>query len=224
MKATILVVDDERHLRNLMTDYLINEAYTVIEDKNGAEAIEQYMNNASEIDLIILDVMMPKVSGWDVCKRIRNQSKEVPILFLTALGSIDNEIKGLDLGADEYIAKPFEYKVLMARVRSILRRLNKGERLIVGNYLTVDFYARTVIEDGSELTLTSKEFDLLEYLIKNKNIALSREQILNQIWGYDYIGDIRTVDTHIKQLRAKLTKSSTLIKTVRGHGYKLEVT
>ncbi len=222
MSVKILVVDDEKRIRKLIGDYLRNDGYKIIEAEDGEDAIKKfYLNN--DIDLIILDVMMPGKSGWEVCKEIRKES-DVPVIFLTALGESHDEIKGLDLGADDYISKPFGYEVFMARVRSILRRTNIIKDGIVRiKELEVDTSARTAELDGKQIELSPKEFDLLVYLIDNQNIALKRDIILDAVWGYDFYGDPRTVDTHIKNIRAKIGEVGAYIITVRGVGYKFEV-
>ncbi len=220
MNTKILVCDDEHHIRRLIVDYLKNENYDVIEAVDGDDAIDKFFDHKN-IDLIILDIMMPKRDGYDVAKIIRKES-EVPIIFLTALGSIQNELKGFESGGDDYIAKPFEYSVLVARVNSMLKRMNKKKSYHF-NGLEVNTNEHYVKVDNEDVSLTPKEYELLLYLINNKNIALSREQILDNVWGYDYYGDERTVDTHIKQLRNKLKDKGNMVMTVRGYGYKFEV-
>ncbi|MBS4537090.1 response regulator transcription factor [Clostridium sp. D2Q-11] len=222
MPIKILVAEDEMRIRKLIKDYLLNEGYEIIEAEDGKEALQKfYLNN--EIDLLILDVMMPKMDGWGVCKEIREEY-DTPIIFLTALGESHDEIQGLDLGADDYITKPFRYEVFIARVKAALRRANKINEGIyhIGN-LEINTNSRKVKRDSEEVFLSPKEYELLIYLIENKNIALERDKILDAIWGYDFYGDPRTIDTHIKTLRSKLGEMGDNIKTVRGVGYRFEV-
>lgn len=219
----ILVVDDEVRMRKLVRDFLVKKDYKVLEAGDGEEALEVFFNH-KDIALVILDVMMPKLNGWEVCKEIRKFSK-VPIIMLTAKSSEDDELTGFEYGADEYISKPFSPKILVARVDAILRRAGKGGAdgiLKLGN-IEVNKIAHIVKVSGREIDLSFKEFELLVYFMENKNIALSREQILNHVWNYDYFGDARTIDTHVKKLRAKLTKDADYIKTIWGLGYKMEV-
>lgn len=222
MTVKVLVVDDEKRIRKIIGDYLKNEGHSVIEAENGKKALEAfYMNN--DIDLILLDVMMPEKNGWEVCSQIRSES-DVPVIFLTALGEDHDEIKGLDLGADDYISKPFGYELLMARVRSALRRAGKSKEAKYNVFdLSVDPESRTALLAGESLDLSPKEFELLVYLLENKEIALERDAILDAVWGYDFYGDPRTVDTHIKNLRSKTGKAGACIRTVWGVGYKFEV-
>ncbi len=220
MSTKILVCDDEKHIRRLICDYLINENYQVIEAIDGQDAIDQFYKHRN-IDLIILDVMLPQKSGYEVAIHIRKES-EVPIIFLTALGSIQNELKGFSSGGDDYISKPFEYSVFIARINSILKRINKKKSYIL-NGLEINVAEHYVKIDNIDINLTPKEYELLLYLINNKNITLSREQILDNVWGYDFYGDERTVDTHVKQLRSKLNQEANNIITIRGYGYKFEV-
>lgn len=222
-KLKILVVDDESRMRKLVRDFLVKQDFEVIEAENGEEALDKFYAD-KEIALIILDVMMPKINGWDVCKEIRETSK-VPIIMLTAKGEESDELLGFDIGADEYISKPFSPKILVARVEAILRRTGKkGEEgvLEIGG-ITIDRLAHQVTVDGKELGLSYKEFELLTYFVENKGIALSREKILNHVWNYDYFGDARTIDTHVKKLRSKLGDRGEYIKTIWGMGYKFEV-
>lgn len=222
MAIKVLVVDDEKRIRKLIGDYLRNDDYDVVEAENGKVALEKFYAN-NDLDLIILDVMMPEKSGWEVCKQIREESN-IPIIFLTALGENYDEIHGLDIGADDYIIKPFEYKVFMARVRSVLRRANKNPDDIYRiDGLEIDTIRRIVKLDGEIVDMSPKEYELLIYLINNQNIALERDKILDAVWGYDFYGDRRTVDTHIKNIRAKIGQVGSYIKTVRGFGYKFEV-
>jgi len=220
MKTKILVCDDEKHIRRLIVDYLTNENFDVVEAIDGEDALDKYYES-QQIDLIILDVMMPKKNGFEVARIIRKDS-DTPIIFLTALGSIEKELQGFESGADDYISKPFEYTVFIARVNSILKRINKKKSYVV-NGLEVNVLEHYVKINNDTINLTPKEYELLLYLINNQNIALSREQILDHVWGYDFYGDERTVDTHIKQIRNKLNQEGNYITTIRGYGYKLEV-
>lgn len=219
----ILVVDDEARMRKLVKDFLTRENYIVKEAADGEEAIDIFFED-NDIDLVILDVMMPKMDGWEVCKEIRQFSK-VPIIMLTAKGEENDELLGFELGVDEYISKPFSPKILVARVNAILRRTNnldENETLTAGD-IEVNEAAHTVTVKGEPIELSFKEFELLEYFIKNKGIALSRENILNNVWNYDYFGDARTIDTHVKKLRAKLGDAGDYIQTIWGMGYKFEI-
>ncbi len=222
MAIKILVVDDEKRIRKIIEDYLVNDGYEVLKAENGKKALEVfYMND--DIDLIILDVMMPEKNGWEVCREIREES-DVPVIFLTALGEVHDEIKGLDLGADDYLPKPFGYERFMARVKSAIRRAGKSNE---AKYkvldLSIDPESHSAHIGDEELELSPKEFELIVYFMENRNIALERDVILDAVWGYDFYGDPRTVDTHIKNLRAKIGQAGTYIKTVRGLGYKFEV-
>lgn len=219
----ILVVDDESRMRKLVKDFLVKKQYEVLEAGDGEEAIEVFFGN-KDISLIILDVMMPKMDGWEVCKEIRKFSK-VPIIMLTAKSEENDELKGFELGVDEYISKPFSPKILVARVDAILRRANKigADMTIEAGNIKVDKSAHIVKVKDKEIELSFKEFELLTYFIENKGIALSRENILNNVWNYDYFGDARTIDTHVKKLRSKLGDCGDYIKTVWGMGYKFEV-
>jgi DNA-binding response OmpR family regulator len=222
-KLKILVVDDESRMRKLVRDFLVKENYEVLEAGDGSEALDVFFDN-NDIALIILDVMMPKLDGWQVCSEIRNYSK-VPIIMLTARTDERDELQGFELGVDEYISKPFSPKILVARVGAILRRtgqMSEGEVLEYGG-ITIDKAAHVVTIDGQLIDLSFKEFELLTYFMENKGIALSREKILNSVWNYDYFGDARTIDTHVKKLRSKMGAKGDLIKTVWGMGYKLEV-
>lgn len=222
-KIKILVVDDEARMRKLIRDYLERKGYQVTEAENGLEAVELFYEEKN-IALIILDVMMPKMDGWEVVKEIR-QSSKVPIMMLTARGEEKDELQGFQLGVDEYISKPFSPKILVARVDAILRRSNALEeeaRLEIGG-IVVDQAAHEVRIDGIPIDLSFKEFELLVYFIKNKGIALSREKILNNVWDYDYFGEVRTIDTHVKKLRSKMGEKGNYIKTIWGMGYKFEV-
>ena len=218
----ILVVDDEARMRKLVKDFLTNKGFQVIEAADGEEAVDIFFNQ-KDIALILLDVMMPKMDGWEVCKTIRKYSK-VPIIMLTARGEERDELQGFNLGVDEYISKPFSPKILVARVEAILRRSNVmgTESTEVGG-IRIDKAARQVTVDGNPVDLSYKEFELLNYFIENQGLALSREKILNNVWNYDYFGDARTIDTHVKKLRSKLGDKGEYIKTIWGMGYKFEV-
>lgn len=222
-KTKILVVDDESRMRKLVKDFLVRQGYTVLEAADGMEAMD-YFYEDKDIALIILDVMMPKMDGWQVCREIRMHSK-VPIIMLTARSEERDELQGFDLGVDEYISKPFSPKILVARVEAILRRTqgNGNTDEISAGGIVVDKAAHTVMSDGSPVDLSFKEFELLTYFIENQGIALSREKILNNVWNYDYFGDVRTIDTHVKKLRSKLGDKGEYIKTIWGMGYKFEV-
>jgi len=221
-KIKILVVDDEERMQKLLSDFLKMKDYEVLLAGNGEEAIDLFFKEKS-IALIILDVMMPKMDGWTVLKTIREHSK-VPVIMLTARSEENDELKGFDYGADEYISKPFSPKILVARVEALLRRsgVQKEELLEVGG-IVIDEAAHSVTVDGKPIELSFKEYELLQYFVENKGIALSREKILNNVWNYDYFGDARTIDTHVKKLRAKLMDKGEYIKTVWGMGYKFEV-
>lgn len=221
-KLKILVVDDEQRMRKLVKDFLTKKNFEVLEAGDGEEAVEIFFEN-KDIALLILDVMMPKMDGWEVCREIRQYS-EVPIIMLTAKGEEKDELLGFDLGVDEYISKPFSPKILVARVEAILRRANAlgdGEIEIAG--ITIDQAAHEVRIDGKIIELSFKEFELLTYFVNNKGVALSRERILNNVWYYDYFGDARTIDTHVKKLRSKLGEKGSYIKTIWGMGYKFDV-
>ena len=222
-KIKILVVDDESRMRKLVRDFLIRDNFEVLEAGDGEEALDLFYRD-KDIALIILDVMMPKINGWDVCREIRETSK-VPIIMLTAKGEENDELQGFDLGVDEYISKPFSPKILVARVGAILRRANRvveEDAIDVGG-IVMDKVAHLVTVDGERVELSFKEFELLAYFIENRGIALSREKILNHVWNYDYFGDARTIDTHVKKLRNKLGRRGGYIKTIWGMGYKFEV-
>ena len=222
-KTKILVVDDESRMRKLVKDFLVRQGYTVLEAADGMEAMD-YFYEDKDIALIILDVMMPKMDGWQVCREIRMHSK-VPIIMLTARSEERDELQGFDLGVDEYISKPFSPKILVARVEAILRRTQGSGNTdeISAGGIVVDKVAHTVMSDGSPVDLSFKEFELLTYFIENQGIALSREKILNNVWNYDYFGDARTIDTHVKKLTSKLGDKGEYIKTIWGMGYKFEV-
>ena len=220
----ILVVDDESRMRKLVRDFLVKKGYEVLEAGDGEEALDLFYSD-TKIALIILDVMMPKMNGWEVCKEIRQTSK-VPIIMLTAKCDESDELIGFELGVDEYVTKPFSPKILVARVEAILRRTNAiGQEAVTkeSGGIILDKTAHQVSVDGVEIELSIKEFELLDYFMENKGIALSREKILNGVWGYDYFGDARTVDTHVKKLRSKLGDKGNYIKTVWGMGYKYSV-
>lgn len=219
----ILVVDDESRMRKLVRDFLSKKGYNVLEAADGEEAIDLFFKE-KDIALIILDVMMPKMDGWQVCREIRQYSK-VPIIMLTALGSEADELKGFSYGVDEYVSKPFSPKILVARVEAILRRTVQGEEKnhLEADGIVLDKTAHEVTVDGNSIELSYKEFELLAYFMENKGIALSREKILNAVWNYDYFGDARTIDTHVKKLRSKMGEKGECIKTIWGMGYKFEV-
>ena len=221
-KIKILVVDDEERMQKLLKDFLKMKDYEVLLAGNGEEAIDLFFKEKS-IALIILDVMMPKMDGWTALKTIREHSK-VPVIMLTARSEEKDELKGFDYGADEYISMPFSPKILVARVEALLRRsgVQKEELMEVGG-IVIDEAAHSVTVDGKPVELSFKEYELLQYFVENKGIALSREKILNNVWNYDYFGDARTIDTHVKKLRAKLMDKGEYIKTVWGMGYKFEV-
>jgi DNA-binding response OmpR family regulator len=219
----ILVVDDEARMRKLVKDFLTVKGFQVIEAADGEEAVDIFFKN-KDIALLILDVMMPKMDGWEVCKTIRQYSK-VPIIMLTARGEERDELQGFNLGVDEYISKPFSPKILVARVEALLRRsqVTVTDATEVGG-IRMDKAAHQVTIDGKNIDLSFKEFELLSYFIENQGIALSREKILNHVWNYDYFGDARTIDTHVKKLRSKMGEKGDYIKTIWGMGYKFEVT
>ena len=222
-KLKILVVDDESRMRKLVRDFLVKKDFDVMEAENGEEAVDLFFVN-QDIALIILDVMMPKMDGWAVCREIRQYSK-VPIIMLTARGDERDELMGFDLGVDEYISKPFSPKILVARVEAILRRTgsNNAEGVLETAGICLDKTAHEVKIDGKPIELSFKEFELLTYFMENQGIALSREKILNAVWNYDYFGDARTIDTHVKKLRSKMGAKGEYIKTIWGMGYKFEV-
>lgn len=218
----ILVVDDENRMRKLVKDFLIKSNYEVLEAADGSQALDIFFEH-NDIDLIILDVMMPKMDGYQVCREIRTYSK-VPIIMLTAKSDERDELMGFELGVDEYISKPFSPKILVARVEAILRRTNQantGEILEAGGII-INKAAHSVTIDGQQVELSFKEYELLTFFLENKGIALSREKILNSVWNYDYFGDARTIDTHVKKLRSKMGPKGDMIKTIWGMGYKFE--
>lgn len=221
-KLKILVVDDEARMRKLVKDFLIKSKFDVLEAGDGEEAVDKFYEN-KDVALIILDVMMPKMDGWEVVREIRKYS-QVPIIMLTAKSDEKDELLGFELGVDEYISKPFSPKILVARVEAILRRINQlddGDIEVGGIYINQS--AHEVKIDGEPIELSFKEFELLTYFVTNQGVALSRERILNNVWNYDYFGDARTIDTHVKKLRSKLGKKGEYIKTIWGMGYKFEV-
>ena len=220
----ILVVDDESRMRKLVNDFLSHKNFNVVEAADGEEALDNFFKN-KDIALVILDVMMPKMDGWQVCKEIRQYSK-VPIIMLTAKDSERDELLGYELGIDEYITKPFSPKILVARVEAVLRRTSnlQDSDVIQAGAIEMDVNAHMVKVDGEPIELSFKEFELLHYFVMNQGVALSREKILNNVWNYDYFGDARTIDTHVKKLRSKLKDRGEYIKTIWGMGYKFEVT
>lgn len=222
-RLKILVADDESRMRKLVKDFLIKSNFEVLEAEDGSQALDLFYAT-KDIALIILDVMMPKMDGFEVCREIR-QTSQVPIIMLTAKGDERDELQGFQLGVDEYITKPFSPKILVARVEAVLRRTNQAEETELLEYggIVVDKTAHSVTIDGKPIDLSFKEFELLTYFMENKGIALSREKILNHVWNYDYFGDARTIDTHVKKLRSKMGDKGEYIKTVWGMGYKFEV-
>ena len=220
---TILIADDEERIRRLVSDFLRRDGYTVLQAADGGQAMELIDQKLGSIDLIILDVMMPVYDGWSVLRHIRSKNTEVPVMMLTARTEENDEVFGFDLGADDYITKPFSPIVLSARVRAIEKRCHqRSEGVYQAGELSVNEIRREVCVAGQTVDLTPKEYELLIYFKNNQNIAVSRENILNAVWGYDYFGDLRTVDTHVKKLRAKLGDCGKMIETVRGFGYRYE--
>ncbi|HBN55181.1 MAG TPA: DNA-binding response regulator [Lachnospiraceae bacterium] len=221
-RIKILVVDDESRMRKLVSDFLVKQNYQVLEAGDGEEALDLFFAQ-KDIALVILDVMMPRMDGWQVCREIRNYSK-VPIIMLTAKGDESDELQGFGLGVDEYITKPFSPRILVARVEAILRRtsLVTGDDMIAAGGIELNKAAHQVLIDGKDVELSYKEFELLAYFMENQGIALSREKILNNVWNYDYFGDARTIDTHVKKLRNKLGAKGELIRTIWGMGYKFD--
>jgi DNA-binding response OmpR family regulator len=221
-KLKIMIVDDESRMRKLVSDFLSKQNYDVVEAEDGEKAVDMFFKQ-KDIALILLDVMMPKMDGWQVCREIRQYSK-VPIIMLTARADERDELMGFNLGVDEYIAKPFSPKILVARVDAVLRRSGKSEDsdVMEAAGIRVDKAAHQVTIDGESVDLSYKEFELLSYFVENKGIALSREKILNAVWNYDYFGDARTIDTHVKKLRSKMGEKGDLIKTIWGMGYKFD--
>ena len=221
--VTILVVDDESRMRKLIKDFLMQKGFSILEAGDGEEALKVFEENENKIKLILLDVMMPKLDGWSVLRQIRQTSK-VPIIMLIARGEEQDELFGFELGVDEYISKPFSPKILVARVEAILKR-SMGDTKQLKDYggIVIDPEGRTVSVDGKLVEMSLREYELLKYLVDNENIALSRDKILNNVWNYDYYGDSRTIDSHIKKIRHKLGKKGKYIETMRGIGYKFEV-
>lgn len=222
-KIKILLVDDESRMRKLVRDFLVRQDYEVLEAGNGEEALDVFYEEKG-IALLLLDVMMPKMNGWEVVKEVRKTSK-VPIIMLTAKGDESDELLGFELGVDEYISKPFSPKILVARVEAILRRSNKigeGAQTKTVGGITIDRVSHMVVIDGEKIELSYKEFELLDYFMENEGIALSRDKILDAVWNYDYFGDARTIDTHVKKLRAKMGEKGECIKTIWGVGYRFE--
>ena len=218
--VTVLVVDDESRMRKLIKDFLMQKGYGILEAGDGEEALQVFEENQNKIKLILLDVMMPKLDGWSVLRQIRQTSK-IPIIMLTARGEEQDELFGFELGVDEYISKPFSPKILVARVEAILKRTNSEEKKLKDyGGIVIDSEGRTVSVDGKLIEMSLREYELLKYLVDNENIALSRDKILNNVWNYDYYGDSRTIDSHIKKIRHKLGKKGKYIKTMRGVGYK----
>lgn len=223
-KVKVLVVDDEALMRKLVKDFLVKKEYDVVEAEDGEQALDIFYSDKS-ISLVILDVMMPKMNGWQVCREIRETSK-IPIIMLTAKSMEADELQGFELGVDEYISKPFSPKILVARVDALLRRSNKidsADKLDYGG-IVINRAAHEVTVDDKIIELSFKEFELLSFFLENEGIALSREKILNNVWNYDYFGDARTIDTHVKKLRSKIGPKGNYIKTIWGMGYKFEVT
>lgn len=221
--VTILVVDDEQRMRKLIKDFLLAKEFNVLEAEDGEKAIEVFEENKEKINVILLDVMMPKLDGWSVLRKIRQESN-LPVIMLTARGEEQDELFGFELGVDEYISKPFSPKILVARIEAILKRV-KGNNSNLKDYdgIVINEDGRTVKVDGKQIELSLREYELLKYLLDNENIALSRDKILNNVWNYDYYGDSRTIDSHIKKIRHKLGKKGKYIKTMRGVGYKFEI-
>ena len=221
---SILVVDDESRMRKLIKDFLMQKNYNILEAEDGEKALKVYNENKDKINLILLDVMMPKLDGWSVLRQIRQENKELPIVMLTARSEEQDELFGFELGVDEYITKPFSPKILVARVESILKRtIPESKELKSYDGIVIDNEGRNVTVDGKLIELSFREYELLKYLLDNENIALSRDKILNTVWNYDYYGDSRTIDSHIKKIRHKLGKKGKHIQTIRGIGYKFEI-
>ncbi len=221
---TILVVDDESRMRKLIKDFLMQKNYNILEAEDGEKALKVYNENKDKINLILLDVMMPKLDGWSVLRQIRQENKSLPIVMLTARAEEQDELFGFELGVDEYITKPFSPKILVARVEAILKRTTpESKELKSYDGIVIDNEGRTVTVDGKIVELSFREYELLKYLLDNENIALSRDKILNTVWNYDYYGDSRTIDSHIKKIRHKLGKKGKHIQTIRGIGYKFEI-
>lgn len=224
MDANILVVDDEQRMRKLIKDFLKQKNFNIIEAEDGEQALKIFNENKNRIQVILLDVMMPKLDGWSVLRQIRQSDPNVPVIMLTARAEEQDELFGFELGVDEYITKPFSPKILVARVEAILKRANPEKKEIKDHAgIRIDHDARNVTVDGKKVDLSFREYELLKYLVDNENIALSRDKILNTVWNYDYYGDSRTIDSHIKKIRHKLGKKGKYIQTIRGIGYKFEV-
>ena len=223
INPTVLIVDDEKRMRTLIRDFLTVKNFKILEAADGEEAIDIFEERKDSIDLVLLDVMMPKVDGWTVLRTIRQKSK-VPVIMLTARGEEQDELFGFELGVDEYVSKPFSPKILVARIEAILKRIN-GEKQEKRDYggIVIDESGRTVTVDGKKIDLSLREYELLKYLQENEKVALSRDKILNNVWNYDYYGDSRTIDSHIKKIRHKLGKKGRYIETIRGIGYKFEI-
>ena len=221
---TILIVDDESRMRKLIKDFLMQKNYNILEAEDGEKALKVYNENKDKLNLILLDVMMPKLDGWSVLRQIRQENKSLPIVMLTARAEEQDELFGFELGVDEYITKPFSPKILVARVEAILKRTTpESKELKSYDGIVIDNEGRTVTVDGKIVELSFREYELLKYLLDNENIALSRDKILNTVWNYDYYGDSRTIDSHIKKIRHKLGKKGKHIQTIRGIGYKFEI-
>lgn len=219
----ILIVDDESRIRKLIKDFIEQEEYSVLEAADGEEAVEQFESNMNKVNLVILDVMMPKQDGWSALRQIR-QISNVPVIMLTARSEEQDELFGYELGVDEYVSKPFSPKILIAKIKAILQRTLPKE-IKKKNYdgIEIDTEGRNITVDGKQIELSLREYELLKYLLDNENVALSRDKILNNVWNYDYYGDSRTIDSHIKKIRHKLGKKGKYIKTMRGVGYKFEI-
>ena len=219
----ILIVDDESRIRKLIKDFIEQEEYSVLEAADGEEAVEQFESNMNKVNLVILDVMMPKQDGWSALRQIR-QITNVPVIMLTARSEEQDELFGYELGVDEYVSKPFSPKILIAKIKAILQRTSPKE-IEKKNYdgIEIDTEGRNITVDGKQIELSLREYELLKYLLDNENVALSRDKILNNVWNYDYYGDSRTIDSHIKKIRHKLGKKGKYIKTMRGVGYKFEI-
>ena len=224
MKKVVLIVDDEIRMRKLIKDFLLQKDYEILEAGDGEEALEIYNKNKDKIDLILLDVMMPKLDGWSVLRQIRQKDNSIAVVMLTARGEEQDELFGFELGVDEYITKPFSPKLMVARVEAILRRskTQDNEKKDVGGIL-MDYEGRTVEIDGKLVELSYREFELLKFLIENEDKALARDKILNSVWNYEFYGDTRTIDSHIKKIRHKLGKKGKYIQTIRGIGYKFQI-
>ena len=221
---TVLVVDDESRMRKLIRDFLIQKNFNILEAEDGERALKVYEENKEKINLILLDVMMPKLDGWSVLRNIRQENKKLPIIMLTARAEEQDELFGFELGVDEYITKPFSPKILVARVEALLKRsMPEVKELKSYDGIVIDNEGRTVTVDGKQVELSFREYELLKYLLEIQNIALSRDKILNTVWNYDYYGDSRTIDSHIKKIRHKLGKKGKHIQTIRGIGYKFEI-